>query len=233
MKNFHSQSLGTGREWKNPFPKFGNGKGMKKDIPEIRKREGNEKIHFQSSGTGIRGLHSWEWPGTGIPAHPWTRPALYLFVSGSETWAVSPVSKQAHNCICANSRGNVKEVGTKVNVELLWGGGERLEEGSRKQRRVEWRLEQLHVQHSAPSCLRGNWQSAGGQRQPGKRKDRSPIATLLAIRTPAPDISSLILWVTKAVASAWIISQRVTWDLFSKKTKIQMIIQISSSCAIN
>ena len=70
MKNFHSQSLGTGREWKNPFPKFGNGKGMKKDIPEIREREGNEKIHSQSSGTGIRGLHSWEWPGTGIPAHP-------------------------------------------------------------------------------------------------------------------------------------------------------------------
>ena len=64
---------------KNPFPKFGNGKGMKKIhsqnsgtgrewkkfIPEIREREGNEKIHSQSSGKGIRGLHSWEWPGTG------------------------------------------------------------------------------------------------------------------------------------------------------------------------
>ena len=64
---------------KNPFPKFGNGKGMKKihsqnsgtgrewkkSIPEIREREGNEKIHSQSSGKGIRGLHSWEWPGTG------------------------------------------------------------------------------------------------------------------------------------------------------------------------
>ena len=33
-----SQNSGTGREWKNPFPKFGNGKGMKKGIPEIRER---------------------------------------------------------------------------------------------------------------------------------------------------------------------------------------------------
>ena len=37
---------------KFPFPKFGNGKEMKKDIPEIREREGNEKIHSQNSGTG-------------------------------------------------------------------------------------------------------------------------------------------------------------------------------------
>ena len=64
-RKFHSQSLGTGRELKIPFPKFGNGKGMKKSIPKIREREGNEKIHSQSSGKGIRGLHSWEWPGTG------------------------------------------------------------------------------------------------------------------------------------------------------------------------
>ena len=31
------------REWegneKNPFPKFGNGKGMKKSIPKVRERE--------------------------------------------------------------------------------------------------------------------------------------------------------------------------------------------------
>ena len=74
-----------GREWKNPFPQFGNGKGMKKthfhnsgtgrewkkSIPEIREREGNEKIHSHNSGKGIRGFHSWEWTGTGITAHPW------------------------------------------------------------------------------------------------------------------------------------------------------------------
>ena len=44
---------------------------MKKPIPEIREREGNEKIHSQNSGKGIRGFHSWEWTGTGILAHPW------------------------------------------------------------------------------------------------------------------------------------------------------------------
>ena len=44
---------------------------MKKNIPEIREREGNEKIHSHNSGMGIRGFHSWEWRGTGIPAHPW------------------------------------------------------------------------------------------------------------------------------------------------------------------
>ena len=45
---------------------------MKKSIPEIREREGNEKIHFHYSEKGIRGFHSWEWTGTGtgIPAHP-------------------------------------------------------------------------------------------------------------------------------------------------------------------
>ena len=44
---------------------------MKKNIPEIHEREGNEKIHSHNSGKGIRGFHSWEWTGTGIPAHPW------------------------------------------------------------------------------------------------------------------------------------------------------------------
>ena len=37
---------------KNPFPQFGNGKGMKKNIPKIQAREGDEKKHFRSSGTG-------------------------------------------------------------------------------------------------------------------------------------------------------------------------------------
>ena len=43
---------------------------MKKSIPEIREQEGNEKIHSHNSGKGIGGFHSWEWTGTGIPAHP-------------------------------------------------------------------------------------------------------------------------------------------------------------------
>ena len=60
MKKNHSHNSGTGREWK-------------KSIPEIREREGNEKIHCHNSGKGIRGFHSWEWTGTGFPAHPCLR----------------------------------------------------------------------------------------------------------------------------------------------------------------
>ena len=52
MEKIHSRNSGTGREWK-------------KSIPEIREREGNEKNPFPKFGKGIRGLHSWEWPGTG------------------------------------------------------------------------------------------------------------------------------------------------------------------------
>ena len=43
---------------------FGNKKGMKKNIPTIREREGNEKIHSHNSGTGIRGFNSRKWTGT-------------------------------------------------------------------------------------------------------------------------------------------------------------------------
>ena len=43
---------------------------MKKNIPKIREREGNDKIHSHNSGMGIRGFNSWEWTGTGIRAHP-------------------------------------------------------------------------------------------------------------------------------------------------------------------
>ena len=38
---------------------------MKKGIPEIREREGNEKKRSRNSGTGIRGYYSREWTGTG------------------------------------------------------------------------------------------------------------------------------------------------------------------------
>ena len=53
MKKNHSQNSGMGREWKNLFPKFGNGKGMK-------------KIHSHNSGTGrewkksIPTIREWE-----------------------------------------------------------------------------------------------------------------------------------------------------------------------------
>ena len=38
---------------------------MKKSLPKIWEREGNEKIHSHNSGMGIRGYHSQEYPGTG------------------------------------------------------------------------------------------------------------------------------------------------------------------------
>ena len=45
-----SQNSDMGREWKNWFPKFKNGKGMKKIIPKIREREGNEQNYSHISG---------------------------------------------------------------------------------------------------------------------------------------------------------------------------------------
>ena len=52
---------------KNPFPQFGNGKGMK-------------KIHSHNSGMGIRGYHSQEFPGTGtgMKKHNMTIKEKYL-----------------------------------------------------------------------------------------------------------------------------------------------------------
>ena len=47
--------------------------GNKKSIPEILEREWREKIHSHNLGTGIRAFHSWEWTGTGVPAHPCTK----------------------------------------------------------------------------------------------------------------------------------------------------------------
>ena len=44
---------------------------MEKNIPEIRKQKGNEKIHSHNLETRIRGFHSQEWMGTGTPAYPW------------------------------------------------------------------------------------------------------------------------------------------------------------------
>ena len=38
---------------------------MKKSLPKIWEREGNEKIHSHNSGMGIRGYHSQEYLGTG------------------------------------------------------------------------------------------------------------------------------------------------------------------------
>ena len=65
MKKNHSQNSGMGREWKNLFPKFGNGKGMK-------------KIHSQNSGTGrewkksIPTIREWESEAI-IPKNSWER----------------------------------------------------------------------------------------------------------------------------------------------------------------
>ena len=59
---------------KKPIPIIREREGNdKKNIPKIQERKGNEKIHSHNSGKGIRGFHSWEWTGTGIPAHPCLR----------------------------------------------------------------------------------------------------------------------------------------------------------------
>ena len=74
MEKIHSQSSGTGREWKKSipkireregnekktFPKFGNGKGIKKSIPKFWEWEGNEKIPFPKfgNGKGMKKIHS-------------------------------------------------------------------------------------------------------------------------------------------------------------------------------
>ena len=46
--------------WKSPFPKLGNGKGIKKSIPKFREWEGNEKIPFPKfgNGKGMKKIHS-------------------------------------------------------------------------------------------------------------------------------------------------------------------------------
>ena len=78
---------------KKAFPEFGNRKGMKKSIPEVREPEGNEKIPSHNSGMGIRGFHSWEWTGTGIPAYPCRggpvrKNTLYLYIGRSNNHLV-------------------------------------------------------------------------------------------------------------------------------------------------
>ena len=43
---------------------------MKKSIPKIQEREGNEKIHSHNSGKGIRGSHSWDGREREFPLTP-------------------------------------------------------------------------------------------------------------------------------------------------------------------
>ena len=50
---------------KKTFPKFGNGKGMKKSIPKIREREGNKKNPFPQFGNGNQRLSFPRIPGNG------------------------------------------------------------------------------------------------------------------------------------------------------------------------
>ena len=55
---------GMGREWKNPFPQFGNGKGMKKNFTLIWEREGNKKTFPKfRNGKGMKKSIPiiWEW----------------------------------------------------------------------------------------------------------------------------------------------------------------------------
>ena len=70
MEKIHSQSLGTGREWKKSIPKireregnekkafpiFGNGKGMKKSIPKIWEWESEAIIPGNGRGNGRKKL---------------------------------------------------------------------------------------------------------------------------------------------------------------------------------
>ena len=134
-----------GREWKNLFPKFGNRKGMKKktfpkvrnekiysqnsgtgrewkkSIPKIREREGNEKIHSQSSGKGIRGLHSWEWPGTGTGMGIIFYSLFWIFFFLGLPWKFfhwlcAPKSfPDSPTCIVTPK----KKLGQKLNVKFL------------------------------------------------------------------------------------------------------------------
>ena len=78
------EDSGTGREWKKSIPEIreregnekihsqnsGTGREWKKSIPEIRERERNEKIHSHNSGRGIRGFYSWEWTERHFPLTP-------------------------------------------------------------------------------------------------------------------------------------------------------------------
>ena len=50
----------------DPFPQFGNGKGMKKYHSQNSGTGRESIIDSHSSGIGIRGFHSWEWSGTGM-----------------------------------------------------------------------------------------------------------------------------------------------------------------------
>ena len=64
-----------GRELKNPFPHFGNGKGLKKkNIPIIRELEGNEKKAFPKfrNGKGMKKTipEIREWEGNEKKAFP-------------------------------------------------------------------------------------------------------------------------------------------------------------------
>ena len=65
----NEKSVPTFREWESEAIIPGKRERMEKHIPEIRESEGNGEIHSNNSGPGIRGCHSQEWTGTGIPAH--------------------------------------------------------------------------------------------------------------------------------------------------------------------
>ena len=131
MEKIHSQSLGTGREWKksipkireregnekNPFPKFGNGKGMKKSIPKVRERESEASIlgnvrerEFPLTPAG-HAPSTWcaPWPPHQAPppSHPWCPP-----------WAVSRKSQEK----CARKKGKKIGGGSCPPGKCFFGG---------------------------------------------------------------------------------------------------------------
>ena len=64
----------------DPFPQLGNGEGMKKYHSQISGRGREQIIDSHSSGIGIRGYHSQEYPGmgTGMKKHNMTIKEKYL-----------------------------------------------------------------------------------------------------------------------------------------------------------
>ena len=60
MKKSHSQNSGTGREGKKSIPKVREQEGNEKSVPKIWEREGNEKNPFPKfgNGKGMKKIHS-------------------------------------------------------------------------------------------------------------------------------------------------------------------------------
>ena len=72
------EGSGTGRELKKPIPEIREREGNKKSIPKFREWEGNEKILFPKFGNGKgmkKSIHTfWEQESQAIiPGNSWER----------------------------------------------------------------------------------------------------------------------------------------------------------------